>query len=253
MFDENSGISETGTCTGSFCPISPKQLESFLSDEDTDEEQAKESLNPTANLSEQDFETEARQTLRYLEDRVIAMGKQLDQLLDSSSSTELSAIAQSYTLLEQGKGTSTLKLLEPGTQPARKHFEGLAQNPHPSIIECFLDLRKKLLIEINSESHEITLAFAFRPTGKDFEPIKMLRLYEFSWLLKQFKPFEFNFGFGKICDLKAIAWAVAMAYKNLGYSCRIECGAEAVEVDELIAEASPSPIWLQLQEVPLCA
>jgi hypothetical protein len=95
--------------------------------------------------------------------------------------------------------------------------------------------------------------FAFRPTGKDFEPIKMLRLYECSWLLKEFRPSEFRFGFVKICDLKAIAWAVAMAYRDLGYSCRIECGAEVIDVDELIAEASPSPIWLQLQEVPLCA
>jgi hypothetical protein len=95
--------------------------------------------------------------------------------------------------------------------------------------------------------------FAFRPTGKDFEPIKMLRLCECSWLLKSFRPSEFTFGFVRICDLKTIAWAVAMAYRELGYSCRIECGGEAIEVDELIAEASPSPIWLQLQEVPLCA
>jgi hypothetical protein len=253
MFDENSGISETGTCTGSFCPIGPEQLESLLIDEDTGDGQGEDLPKLTANLSEQDFETEARQTLRYLEDRVIAMGEQLDQLLDSSSSTQLSAIAQSYTLLEQGKATSTLKLVEPGTQPVRKHFELLAQKPHPSIIDCFLDLQKKLLIVIDSDSHEISLFFAFRPSGQDFEPIKTLRLYECSWLLKSFRPSEFTFGFVKICDLKAIAWAVALAYRELGYSCRIECGGEAIEVDELIAEAEPSALWASMREVALCA
>jgi hypothetical protein len=252
MFGENSGISETGNYAGSFCPLSPKQLESLLSDEGIDQKQAEELPNPTANLSEQDFEAEARQTLRYLEDRVIAMGEQLDCLAGSSSSTELSAIAQSYALLEQGK-SSGLKLIEPENQPARKYFELLAQKPHSSIIDCFLDLQKKLLIEIDSEAHEISLLFAFKLNKADFEPIKALCLYECSWLVKQFRPSEFRFGFVRICDLKAIAWAVAVAYRELGYSCRIECGAEAIEVDELIAEASPSPIWLQLQEVPLCA
>jgi hypothetical protein len=247
MFDDE-GFSTNSGCSGNFCPATPELLDSLSS-----EEVVAENLNgDRVNLTDQNLQTETLQTLRYLEDRIISMGQQLDCLAGSSSSTELSAIAQSYALLEQGK-SSGLKLIEPETQPARKYFERQSQKPHPSIIECFLDLQKKLLIELNSESHEITLAFAFRPTGKDFEPIKMLRLYEFSWLLKQFKPFEFNFGFGKICDLKAIAWAVAMAYRELGYSCRIECGGEAIEVDDLIAEASPSPIWLQLQEVPLCA
>jgi hypothetical protein len=246
MADKNSGVFETDTCTGSFCPISPDLLESLLSEEmanaDLDEDRV--------NLTDQNLETETLQTLRYLEDRVIAMGEQLDRLVGSS--TELSAIAQSYALLEQGKGVSKLKLLEPETQPARAYFERQSQKLHPSIIDCFLDLQKKLLIVIDSDSHEISLLFAFRPTGKDFEPIKMLRLCECSWLLKSFRPSEFTFGFVRICDLKTIAWAVAMAYRELGYSCRIECGGE-IEVDDLIAEASPSSIWLQLQEVPLCA
>jgi hypothetical protein len=253
MFDENSGISETSTCTGSFCPIGPEQLESLLIDEDTGDGQGEDLPKPTANLSEQDFETETRQTLRYLEDRVIAMGEQLDRLVDSSSSTELSAIAHSYSLIEPEKAISKLKLVEPETQPVRKHFEGLAQKPHPSIIECFLDLQKKLLIVIDSDSHEISLLFAFRPSGPDFEPIKALCLHECSWLMKQFRPSEFRFGFAKICDLKAIAWSVVLAYRELGYSCRIECGGEAIEVDELIAEAEPSALWASMREVALCA
>jgi hypothetical protein len=244
---------DSGQCSGNYCPVPPEQLESLLIGEDISGEQGEELPKPTATSTEQDFETETRQTLRYLEDRIIAMGQQLDRLVDSSSSSELSAIAQSYTLLEQGKGTSTLKLLEPGTQSARKYFEGLSQKPHPSIIECFLDLQRKLLIAIDSDSHEISLLFAFRPSGQDFEPIKTLRLYECSWLIKEFRPSEFRFGFVRICDLKAIAWAVALAYRDLGYSCRIECGGEAIEVDELVAEAQPSALWASMREVPLCA
>jgi hypothetical protein len=95
--------------------------------------------------------------------------------------------------------------------------------------------------------------FAFRLSGRDFEPIKMLRLCECSWLLKSFRPSEFRFGFVKICDLKEIAWAVALAYRELGYSCRIECGGEVVDVDELIADAEPSALWASMREVPLCA
>jgi hypothetical protein len=196
-------MSDGGQCSGNYCPVPPEQLESLLIGEDISEEQGEELPKPTANSTEQDFEAETRQTLRYLEDRVIAMGEQLDRLVDSSSSTELSAIAQSYTLLEQGKGTSKLRLLEPETQPIRKHFELLAQKPHPSIIDCFLDLQKKLLIVIDSDSHEISLLFAFRLSGRDFEPIKMLRLCECSWLIKQFRPSEFKFGFVKIWALQA--------------------------------------------------
>ncbi len=198
------------------------------------------------------YYNEILQSLRYLEDRIIAMGEQLDQLLELTPSTELSAIA-SYTLLEQDKSTSTLKLLEPETQLARTYFKLQAQKPNFSIIDCFLDLRKKLLILIDSESHEISLLFAFRPSGKDFEPIKTLRLCECSWLIKQFRPSEFRFGFAKICDLRQISWAVALAYRELGYSCRIECGAEAIDVDELIAEVEPSALWASIQEVVLCA
>ena len=253
MFEENSGLSETGTCSGDFCPASPKLLKSLFGEEVGAENLDEDRLNPTVNLSDQNLQTEALQTLRYLEDRIIAMGEQLDQLLGSSSSTELSAIAQSYTLLEQGKGTSTLKLLEPKIQPAREYFERQARQPHPSIIDCFLDLRKKLLIVIDSESHEISLLFAFRPNRADFEPIKALCLHECSWLIKQFRPSEFRFGFVKICDLKAIAWAVALAYRDLGYSCQIECGAELIDVDELVAEVEPSALWVSIQEVALCA
>jgi hypothetical protein len=216
MPDKNFSHFETETCTGGLCSVSLEDL-------------------------------------KMLQDDMIAIVEQLDRLLDSSSSTELSAISQSYTLLEQGKGTSKLKLIEPGTQPIRQHFELLAQKPLSSIIDCFLDLQKKLLIEIDSESHEISLLFAFRPNRAEYEPIKALCLYECSWLIKQFRTSEFRFGFAKICNLKAIAWAVVIAYRELGYSCRIECGGELIDVDELIAEASPSPMWLQLQEVKLCA
>jgi hypothetical protein len=247
MFDEE-GFSTNSGCSGNFCPATPELLESLSS-----EEVVAENLNEDrVNSTDQNLENETLQTLRYLEDRIIAMGQQLDRLAGSSSSTELSAIAQSYAFLEQGK-SSGLKLIEPETQPARKYFERQSQKPDPSIIDCFLDLQKKLLILIDSESHEISLLFAFRPNRADFEPIKALCLHECSWLIKQFRPSEFKFGFVRICDLKTIAWAVAMAYRELGYSCRIECGGETIEVDELIAEASPSPIWLQLQEVKLCA
>jgi hypothetical protein len=259
MFDENSGASEAGTCTGSFCPVSPEVLESLMSEEVANADLDKDLLNPAVDSSEQNLQTETLQTLRYLEDRIIAMGQQLDRLAGSSSSTELSAIAphkdsaQSYASFEQDKGVSKLKLLEPETQPAKTYFQQQAQKPYPSFVDYFLGLQKKLLISIDSDSHEISLLFAVRPNRASFELIKSLTLFDCGWLIKQFRPSEFRFGFVRICDLKAIAWAVAVAYRELGYSCRIECGAEVIEVDELIAEASPSPIWLQLQEVPLCA
>jgi hypothetical protein len=259
MLDE--GFLNGGTCTDSFCPASPEELSRLFGQDDELQPSEEECRVTAAAIALAELEVlrsqitscaETTQTLRYLEDRIIAMGQQLDRLAGSSSSTQLSAIAP-YTLLEQNKATSTLKLLEPETQPARKYFELQAQKPQPSIIECFLDLQKKLLIEIDSDSHEISLFFAFRPSGQDFEPIKTLRLYECSWLLKSFRPSEFTFGFVKICDLKAIAWAVVLAYRELGYSCRIECGGEAIEVDELIAEAEPSALWASMREVALCA
>jgi hypothetical protein len=260
MFDDQN-ISDGGLCSGNYCPATPEQLDKLFGQDDELQPSDEDCISTAAAIAVAELEVlrsqitscaETTQTLRYLEDRMISIGEQLDRLLDSSSSTELSAIAQSYTLLEQGKGAG-LKLIEPETQSARAYFERQSRKPHSSIIECFLDLQKKLLIVVDSESHEITLAFAFRPTGKDFEPIKMLRLYEFSWLLKQFKPFEFRFGFGKICDLKAIAWAIALAYRELDYCCRIEICDALIDVDELIAEAEPSALWASIREVRLCA
>jgi hypothetical protein len=260
MFDED--FSNGGHCSGSFCPASPEELDRLFGQDDELQPSEEECRVTAAAIALAELEVmrsqitscaETTQTLRYLEDRIIAMGEQLDRLAGSSSSTELSAIAQSYALLEQDKGVSKLKLLEPETQPAKTYFQQQAQKPYPSFVDYFLGLQKKLLISIDSDSHEISLLFAVRPNRASFELIKSLTLFDCGWLIKQFRPSEFRFGFVRICDLKAIAWAVAVAYRELGYSCRIECGAEVIEVDELIAEASPSPIWLQLQEVPLCA
>jgi hypothetical protein len=212
---------------------------------ESDRLQQQEPLNPA------DFQAETRQTLRYLEDRVIAMGLQLDQLLDASSGADLSAIAQSYASLEPEckglSGVNGLALVKAGTQSLRASIEGLSQRRPSSILNCFWRLQKKLLIIIDSDSHEITLSFAFRPIGRDFDPIKELRVYESSWLIRQFRPSEFTFGFVKICDLRQFSWAIAMAYKALGYSCRIECESESIDVDALLAEASRNPLWRKLE------
>jgi hypothetical protein len=234
---EASVAPEPTTGPSSFCPSSPNR------DEVSAENQAKEPFNPA--------QAETSQTLRYLEDRVIVMGLQLDRLLDTSSDAELSAIAQSYASLEpeyEGLGdVNSLALVKPGPQSLRASIERLSQKQPSSIMNCFQRLQKKLLIIIDSDSHEVTLSFAFRPIGPDFEPIKELCVYESSWLVKQFRPSEFTLGFVKICDLRQFSWAIAMAYKALGYSCRIECESEWIDVDVLLAEASPNPLWRKLE------
>jgi hypothetical protein len=232
MFNENFGAPEPTAGPSSFCPSMSA------------ENQAKAPINPAINLTEPDLQAETSQTLRYLEDRVIAMGLQLDQLLDTSSGIELSAIAQSYASLEpecEGLGSvNRLALVKAGTPSLRASIEGLSQT-QPSIMSCFRRLQRKLLIMIDSDAHEITLSFAFRPIGRDFDPIKELCAYEGSWLIRQFRPSEFTLGFVKICDLRQFSWAIAMAYKALGYSSEIECASERIDVDALLAETSPIP------------
>jgi hypothetical protein len=124
--------------------------------------------------------------------------------------------------------------------------------PKARILDCFYDLKDNVLIDIDSKEHQITLSFSMKQYGRSRQIFKELCWYSSGWLLRQKNPTEFTFGFARVCDLKAIAWAIALEYRELGYSCTIRCEGEAISVDQLLAEREPSPIWRQLEEVPSC-
>jgi hypothetical protein len=125
--------------------------------------------------------------------------------------------------------------------------------PKARILDCFYDLKDHVLVDIDPKEHQITLSFSMKQYGRSRQIFKDLCWYSSGWLLRQKNPTEFTFGFARVCDLKAIAWAVAIEYREIGYSCTIRCEGELISVDRILAEAQPSPIWTQLQEVPLCA
>ena len=141
------------------------------------------------------------------------------------------------------------KMDDTSPQESFRHFS----KNYACLEAYFSGIRSKLLIMVDESAHQIRLSFGDRPSGKNFDPIKALLSHEVCTKLSPFSKTEYTIGFARVCDLKAIAWAVAMEYRELGYSCTVRSGAEAIDVDQILAEAEPSPIWRQLQEVPSCA
>lgn len=132
------------------------------------------------------------------------------------------------------------------------HFQQISKC-RISLEAYFSGIRSNLLIMVDESSHQIRLSFGDRPTGKNFNPIKTLLCHEVCTRLKPFHKTEFTIGFGQLCDLKAVAWSVAIAYRELGYQCKIQCGAEAIEVDALVANTALPQRMQNLQEVASCA
>jgi hypothetical protein len=102
---------------------------------------------------------------------------------------------------------------------------------------------------VTESTHEITLSFAQAPSGSNMNPIKELLLSGDVKRHWTFSANEFRFTFSQVYELKAIAWAIAVAYRTLGYQCRILCGAEEIDVDALIADASPIALGRKLEVV----
>ena len=136
---------------------------------------------------------------------------------------------------------------------ARAYFERRVHKPL-GIVDYFSSTKQNLLITIHDKTyqkfaaegtHEISLSFAQAPSGRNVDPIKQLLLFDSVQRHRTFKANGFRFSFPKVYDLNAIAWSIAIAYRTLGYQCRIVCGTEDIDVDALIADVSPSPIWKQ--------
>lgn len=145
-------------------------------------------------------------------------------------------------------------------QTARVYFEQLVPQ-QIGISDYFRNVKQNLLIIVkenvsrifaNEIINQIDLSFAQPPRGKSVEPIKHLSSYEGVSRHRTYASNEFQLGFPKVYDLKGVAWALAMEYRRLGYTCRIDCRTEAevIDVEELIANAIPSAIWRQLETVP---
>ena len=138
---------------------------------------------------------------------------------------------------------------------ARAYFERRVHKPL-GIVDYFSSTKQNLLIGIHEKTYqkfaaegtyEITLSFAIAP--RNIDPIKELRL---SGVVKSHLTFssnDYRFSFPKVYDLKAIAWSIAIAYRALGYQCRIVCGTEDIDVDALIADVSPSALRRKLEVV----
>jgi hypothetical protein len=146
-------------------------------------------------------------------------------------------------------------LLNP--EAAQDYFTLLASN-QLGIADYFIGTKRNLLIGIHEKSHrrfategthEITLSFAQAPTGSNMNPIKELLLSGDVKRHWTFSANEYRFTFPQVYELKVIAWAIAVAYRTLGYQCRILCGAEEIDVDALIADASPSALQRNLEVV----
>ena len=154
----------------------------------------------------------------------------------------------------QSHSISSISTQEPACECVglRQHYER-SFKPKARILDSFYDLKDHVLIDIDSKEHQITLSFSMKQYGRSRQIFKDLCWYSSGWLLRQKNPTEFTFGFARVCDLKAIAWAIALEYRELSYSCTVRCGAEVINVDQILAEAEPSPILRQLQEVSLCA
>jgi hypothetical protein len=117
-------------------------------------------------------------------------------------------------------------------QSLREYFEQQSHNPH-SITDYFLGVQRNLLIEIDEADHQINLSFVHPPKWRHFNPIKELHLFESVISIKPFHQTEFAFKFGRVLDVKAVAWAIANAYRKLGYRCAIAVDGELYKVEEL--------------------
>jgi hypothetical protein len=121
-----------------------------------------------------------------------------------------------------------------------------------SIVDYFFGLSDKLLIQLDPKNHQISLHFAIRPWGRNFNPIRDLTAFPACWLIQRSGSTEFKFGFSQVCDLRAAARVIALEYRALGYSCWIGCNGETVELQRVEAEAQTSALWAPIQEVALC-
>jgi hypothetical protein len=146
------------------------------------------------------------------------------------------------------------------SESAQDYFILLASNSS-GIADYFKSKKQNLLIGIHDQKehrrfateniHEITLSFAVAPTGRNVDPIKDLLLFGDAQRHRTFSANEYRFSFPQVFELKALAWAIAIAYRKLGYQCRIVCGGEEIDVDGLIADASPSALERKLETVTL--
>lgn len=140
----------------------------------------------------------------------------------------------------------TQNLVEPN------HFHQFSKR-RTSLAAYFSGIRSKLLVVVDESSQQIKLSFGNRPTGKNFNPIKALLSHDVCTRLKPFHKTEYVIGFGQLCDLKEVAWSVAIAYRDFGYQCKIQCGAEAIEVDALVGDTAMFQRMHNLKEVASCA
>jgi hypothetical protein len=124
----------------------------------------------------------------------------------------------------------------------KEHFQQLSKR-HTSLEIYFASIRSNLLIVVDESYHQIRLSFGDCPRGKRFDLIKTLLCHQVCTRLKPFSKTEFTFGFGELCDLKEVAWTVAVFYRNLGYQALIKCGSEVVEVDAIFADIEMSHSW----------
>lgn len=124
----------------------------------------------------------------------------------------------------------------------QEHFQQRSKC-HTNLETYFAGIRSKVQIEIDEYAHLINLSFGDRPKGKNFNPIKILLCHEICTRLMPFSKTEFTIGFGQLCDLKEVAWSVAVAYQNLGYQVQILCGTEVIDAETLMGENPLPQSW----------
>ncbi len=137
-------------------------------------------------------------------------------------------------------------------KPEQNHFQQLSKC-RTSLESYFSGIRSKLQIAVDGSAHQIRLSFGDRPNGKHFDIMKVLLSHDVCTRLKPFHKTEFTIGLGQLCDLKQVAWSVAIAYRELGYQVRIQCGADVIEVDALVGDTALPQRIQNLQEVATCA